>query len=106
MARNIEFVYYTGEYPNLCSGTLCLKIDGKEETFGYDWGEGNPKHETFWCSGGSVTFDDEWNEEIEQGPWGFDFDRIKELNLTQEEEEIIEKLFNENVPQGCCGGCV
>jgi hypothetical protein len=31
---NIEFVSYNGKYPNLCSGKLTVKIDGKEVSFG------------------------------------------------------------------------
>ena len=33
---NIEFVSYTGEYPNLCNGILTLKIDNKIVKFGVD----------------------------------------------------------------------
>lgn len=32
----IEFVSYTGTWPNLCSGVLTLKIDGNEVKFGND----------------------------------------------------------------------
>ena len=34
---NIEFVSYTGAYPNLCSGILTMKVNGKEYEFGHDW---------------------------------------------------------------------
>lgn len=42
----VEFISYNGDFPNLCSGTLVLRIDGEEVTF--------PKH----CmrSNGSVYF--------------------------------------------------
>ena len=55
----VEFVSYDGDFPNLCSGTLVLRIDGEEVTF--------PKY----CmrSGGSVWFDDEWHEHVESGEW-------------------------------------
>ena len=29
----VEFVSYNGSFPNLCSGTLVLRIDGVERTF-------------------------------------------------------------------------
>ena len=32
--ENVKFVSYTGEYPNLCSGTLTLEIKGKKYRFG------------------------------------------------------------------------
>lgn len=45
----VEFVSYTGEYPNLCSGILTVKIDGEIV-----------KLPPFcMCSGGSVHFDSE-----------------------------------------------
>ena len=33
--KNVEFVSYTGGWPNLCSGVLTLKIHGEEHRFGY-----------------------------------------------------------------------
>lgn len=53
----VEFVSYDGDFPNLCSGTLVLRIDGEEVMF--------PKY----CmrSGGSVWFDDEWHEHVASG---------------------------------------
>ena len=32
MKNRVEFVSYSGRYPNLCSGTLVLRIDGKTVT--------------------------------------------------------------------------
>ena len=34
----VEFVSYTGEYPNLCRGVLTLCIDGEEVRFGHNYG--------------------------------------------------------------------
>lgn len=42
----VEFIDYTGEYPNLCSGTLTLEIDGEVVRFG------NGHNVAFWDSGG------------------------------------------------------
>ncbi|MFH0894460.1 MAG: hypothetical protein V2A54_08490 [Bacteroidota bacterium] len=86
-------IKYDGEYPNLCSGELIVVIDGKEWVF--------PDY----ClsSGGYVSFDDDWNEHVGEGSWSVknwpkDFpDNIK---------GAVVDAVNENVPHGCCGGCV
>lgn len=87
----VEFVSYDGSFPNLCSGTLVLRIDGIERTM--------PPH----ClnSGGSVSFDDNWGEHVESGRWSVDVPE----ELVQHEQEI-EDCVNRHVPFGCCGGCV
>lgn len=87
----VEFVSYDGDFPNLCSGTLVLRIDGEEVTF--------PKY----CmrSNGSVYFDEDWHEYIECGEWSVNVP-AKYANLKDE----IERCVNENVEYGCCGGCV
>ena len=87
----VEFISYNGAYPNLCAGTLRLRIDGEDATF--------PKY----CmhSGGSITFDDDWQECITQGAWSVD---IPEKFAAHKDE--IERIVNENVTWGCCGGCV
>lgn len=110
--KNIKFVSYDGAYPNLCSGRLVVEIDGKEVSFGFT----EPSFFTekkladyprFWCSGGSVSFDDEWNECVI--PY-CDWEMIgSEKDYPPEIFEILPdilKVMNENVPGGCCGGCV
>lgn len=52
-------------------------------------------------SGGSVWFDDDWNEYVEEGLWSVNVPD-KYLDLKDE----IENCVNENVPCGCCEGCV
>lgn len=89
--RRVEFISYDGAYPNLCSGLLVLKINGKVKEF--------PRY----ClhSGGGVWFDDNWHEHIESGPWSIDLpDDLEPLR------QQIEKCINENIPHGCCGGCI
>ena len=86
----VEFVSYSGSYPCLCGGNLIVRIDGKEVDLG-----------KCLLSGGSVTFDDDWNECVEKGAWS--------VYLSEEYrqyEEEITRLVNENVKFGCCGGCV
>lgn len=85
----IEFVDYTGEYPCLCSGTLTIKVNGKEYEI-----EGLR-------SGGHVWFDDNWGDHVETGPWSIDLPE----EIRQYKDEI-EEIVNEKVPWGCCGGCV
>ena len=102
--KEIEFISYDGKYPNLCSGTLKLKIDGKEHTFLY-------------ClsSGGTDYSDEDWNWTVERGEWTFDpkfsiidhgKSKSEDFNFTPEEIELINNLVNQNVEQGCCGGCI
>ena len=112
--KKLEFVEYTGRYPSLCSGRLFVKIDGKLVSFGdYCLGEKGetddtnvPVYKRFWVSGGSVTFDSDWNEYVADGEWEACW---KEENYPKEIADVLPKLlelFNENVPHGCCGGCV
>ena len=87
----VEFISYDGKYPNLCSGILTLRIDGEVVEF--------PKY----CmnSGGSVWFDEDWCEHVCGGAWT--------VEVPEEYEHLhkeIEECVNENVPWGCCGGCV
>ena len=93
MKKNETFVSYDGGYPNLCSGTLVLGVYGKKVTF---------PHPCLY-SGGSVTFDEHWSESVSSGPWFIsqwpeDFPE----SLKAEAEDVV----NENIPYGCCGGCV
>lgn len=93
----IKFVSYSGKYPNLCSGVLKFKVDGKLYAIG--------KNEYFWLeSGGRVSFDDNWNAEVAHGPWS-----IPEKYLPDElrpYHKQIEDMINQNIPEGCCGGCI
>lgn len=112
----VEFVSYNGEYPNLCSGVLVLKIDGVEYKFGHnyaalDWNNNiykdedptNPNFDQFWSSGGCVTVDKDWNFEVEEGDWLITVEDLPEQFWDVADE--IDKVINENIPNGCCGGC-
>jgi hypothetical protein len=93
MTDKIEFVSYDGSFPNLCRGTLVIKVNGKE----YNCGE---------ClmSGGSAFFDNNGGDHIEEGEWSIDKDYLpKEIEHLYEE---IADVVNANVPYGCCGGCL
>ena len=100
--ENVEFVSYTGKWPNLCSGILTLKIYGEEHRFGYRSGE----HLPFWTSGGCCGFPNGYGAEasISEGPWVIDADRLPSAFKSLASE--IDEVFNSNVPFGCCGGCL
>lgn len=93
---HVKFISYSGEYPNLCSGILVLKIDGKTVTFG---NSSKAQYPDFWISGGSC----DWDGNTTSGPWIIDPDALPVEYRAYAAE--IEEVFNANVPWGCCGGC-
>lgn len=111
---NIEFVSYSGEYPNLCSGKLVVKLDGKEVSFS-PFTKKSPligpdevaQYHKFWSPGGNVTFDEDWSECVTHGEWGLEDSYMDEYpdEIRDAIPELL-RIFNENVPPGCCGGCV
>lgn len=96
---HVKFISYSGDYPNLCSGTLILKIDGKTVTFGNPYNKSKPQYPDFWTSGGSC----DWDGNITSGTWRIDPDELPVEYRAYAAE--IEEVFNANVPWGCCGGC-
>jgi hypothetical protein len=90
--KMVEFVRYTGKYPSLCWGELHLRVDGIDFIGGFQL-----------KSGGKVSFSKDWEEMIQKGPW-----TILEFpeSFPEEAKEEATKIVNENVPWGCCGGCV
>ena len=111
----IKFISYDGEFPNLCSGQLVLEINGKIERFGHkcmdfeSWHEAQEKslkpHPRFWRSGGRVRASSDYsNMWTESGPWELDADELPE-EFKPYGQQLID-IFNENVPWGCCGGCI
>lgn len=90
---HIEFIEYTGKWPNLCSGVLVLKIDGKRETFGI-----NQLYPRFWHPAGNylsdISVQDEWAIDVMELPEQF-----------RKYAEEIDNVFNNNVEYGHCGGC-
>lgn len=84
-------VTYDGDFPNTCSGTLTIIVDG-EQVYS----------KAFCCeSTGSVWFDDDWNDHIESGEliWGDDAKLFDEVV----QEAVAAELAKHEV---CCGGCV
>ena len=93
MSDKIE-IAYDGSYPNLCRGELIVTINDEKEWIFPDY-----------ClsSGGDVSFDDDWNEDVTEGEWS-----IEEWpkNFPEDKKEAVLEAVNETVPFGCCGGCV
>ena len=100
--NHVEFVEYTGKYPNLCRGVLTLRIDGIKYRFG--WGDGCD-FEPFWSTGGSCGFLDNYiDASVTQGEWVIDEEDIP-IQFRNYASEIYD-VFNSNVDYGCCGGCL
>lgn len=84
---------YDGKYPTLCMGNLKVTVGGKEYIF----------PNCCLSSGGSVTFDEDWNEDVSIGEWSVNYwpenmpDDIK--------QDVLDKI-NQEIPYGCCGGCI
>ena len=83
----VKFISYDGKYPNYCSGTLTLEIDGETAVF-------KPENR-FWYS--DTLYGNEANE------W-----EIYQCDLPDKYKKYaadIDRVFNENVEFGCCRGC-
>lgn len=89
--ESVKFISYDGTYPCLCMGTLTIKIKGK--TY---------KLKNCLLSGGSVRFDENWEAYVTSGDWEL---RNLPEELIKYQKEITQ-LVNDNVPYGCCGGCI
>ena len=116
----VKFISYTGKYPNLCSGVLTLEINGIEYKFGHDYRNyhvdkngnwrytdedpNNPNFESFWTSGGSVSYDKHRDWDVKTAEWEIDVDELPEQFWDVADE--IDSVINENIPHGCCGGCI
>ena len=98
--KHIKFVKYTGQYPNLCNGVLILNIDGKLVSFGKKRIFGNDsEYDCFWETGGSCNLYDGCTT----GEWQIDANKLPKQYKKYAHE--IDKVFNQNVEFGCCGGC-
>jgi len=83
-----EFISYDGKHPNLCSGTLVIRVQGKVWEF--------DPHSL--SSGGGL--DSDYN--AFEGPWSVD--KWPE-GFPDEYKGDVVRLVNEFVEHGCCGGC-
>lgn len=93
MKSSLKFVSYSGEYPALCYGDLIIELDGKEINLG-----------CCLSSGGACYFLGDYEKEVvESGPWSLG-DLPKEF--PKELEAQLLDLVNDEIPWGCCGGCL
>ena len=90
----VEFISYDGKWPNLCSGVLTIKVNGTLYEL-----------ENVMVSGGCIMGGPhtDWDMRTEQGPWTVDLEEYPELKPYEKE---IAMVVNDNVPYGCCGGCI
>lgn len=119
--KRVKFISYTGRYPNLCSGVLTLEIDGVPYKFGHNymnrhydektktWSYADedaerPNFDAFWSSGGSVDADEDWNWHVYTDEWEIDEESLPEQFWDVADE--IDRVINDNIPYGCCGGCI
>lgn len=99
MKRHVEFVSYSGEYPSLCIGTLVLRIDGEEVSFGE-----SGKYKEFWSPVGKCYFTEDWTPVIKKGGW-----QVNNSDLPEKYQDYyyeIVAVINDNMPRSCCGGCL
>lgn len=108
--NRVKFIAYNGAYPNLCSGVLKLEIEGHLYVFGPKWKateeEKRELHPEFWSPGGSCGFagNNHTSSYCDQGEWTIDAEQLPEELQSYVAE--IDRVFNENVEHGCCGGCL
>lgn len=105
--NHVKFISYTGKYPALCIGVLTLEIDGVVVKFGHDYSKGSwetdGNYHSFWESGGGCVCDGAYDS-VFDGEWEIDKYDLPEQYRRYADE--IDRVFNDNVPHGCCGGCV
>ena len=91
-----ESVSYDGEYPILCDGTLKVILDNGEEL----------EISSPCASGGGICRSEDWDMWPEEGEWKIGYGLKNNKILTKEDKQKVVDWFNENVPHGCCGGCI
>lgn len=112
LSSRVRFVDYSGRFPNLCNGVLILEIDGEDVAFGhetedFDYKNGvyrDNNYDEFWSSGGSCSFSRDWEGNVSTNEWKIDVSELPDKYKPLAYE--IDRVFNDNVPWGCCGGCL
>ena len=86
-------IEYDGKYPCLCMGYLIVWIDDVKWDFGsYSL-----------SSGGNIHRDTDWNMWTSEGEWFVD---EWPQGFPEELKELVLLKINEEIPHGCCGGCI
>jgi len=86
-------IEYDGEYPCLCGGTLRVTADGETWQF----------PEYCLSSGGNCYVTEEGEEVLQGGPWSI-IEWPKDF--PQRLQKAVLAAINEQIPWGCCGGCL
>lgn len=94
MKHKVDNLEYEGPTWCWCRGTLHCDIDGKHYKF-----------EPLWESGGTITCDDEGICHAVEGDWLLNTAYIPK-NITVEMAEAVIEAMNDQIPKGCCGGCI
>lgn len=86
-------IEYDGKYPCLCMGHLIVWIDDVKWDFGrYSL-----------SSGGHIHRNENWDMWATEGEWSIDeFPK----DFPNELKELVLLKINEEIPHGCCGGCI
>lgn len=114
----IEFISYDGEYPNLCSGLLLVRIDGVKYALcpymDHFWNEKNRRsileddsiikvYGFGMISGGSCPYNEETEDyDVESGEWDIDVDNLRYENgvrfvLSDRQKQELKECVNESV---------
>lgn len=88
-------IEYDGKRPCLCMGHLIVWIDNKK----WDFGSNVLK------SGGEIKRDDDCNMWAEQGEWSI-YQDCWPKDFPEEYKNLVIETINEEIPHGCCGGCI
>ena len=57
----------------------------------------------FVCTYGCfASFDEDWNEMVGVGDWSVEFPK----DFPEELKDKVLNCINEEIPHGCCGGCI
>lgn len=94
--EHVKFISYSGKYPNFCTnGELVLEINGVKHYFAnaYHSCADEIHHEMFWSR--TCLCDD--------AEWYIDCLALPKALLPYAAE--IDRVFNDNVHNRCCGGC-
>lgn len=103
--KHVEFISYTGRWPNLCNGKLTLDINGVIVIFGNKCKYKDVDYPKFWQSSGNAHFNIyTGGSDICTGEWIIDANLLPEQY--QQYAREIDEVFNSNVENGCCGGCL
>ena len=128
----IEFVSYDGKFPTLCESLLVVRIDAR--LYAFSPYQNESMYRSFWNrldrmgvleddsitkvsgfylrSGGYIDWgEDGENPKIVKGKWIIDDKAMKLENgerfiLSGEQKSELEKVINQNIEFGCCGGCI